>query len=399
MTDHVSTVATSSQSTQDSPTSQGPPTHSQQPRLRQACDSCTAAKVKCDKGRPACRRCLDNDEACQYSPSRRHGKRARRFPTAIEHTTPFLESGSGTFPSQPSNAAAEQYIAQNSSVPLSWEALNQTSVSEDIPIFTSEPEVDISDLLLWSNFERPELMSPEDQDSVLATHISLLERGSAGEESTMCVETSSGDGAKQAKNATDHVLECETRALFVLRSLLYRPTIATQERKERNNLSLSNTRVDSIVQQSAYSINSLDTMLATNKAAMCELAELLECSCKENPHVALLHLTILSKIVFWYNVVVTGTYYSEKVDLKPMKIQFGVLNLDDDDYAPLHRAVLCRELQKAINIVRAFEVQFSSSSISVSGNETPWGRTIIRAIREDLERCVREVEKPQFKPF
>ena len=140
-------------------------------------------------------------------------------------------------------------------------------------------------------------------------------------------------------------------------------------------------------------------MLATNKAAMCELAELLECSCKENPHVALLHLTILSKIVFWYNVVVTATYYSEKVDLKPMKIQFGVLNLDDDDYAPLHRAVLCRELQKAINIVRAFEVQFSSSSISVSGNETPWGRTIIRAIREDLERCVREVEKPQFKPF
>ncbi|KAF2844222.1 hypothetical protein T440DRAFT_473567 [Plenodomus tracheiphilus IPT5] len=383
MIDHVSAVATSSQSTQDSPTSQRPPTHSQQPRFRQACDSCTAAKVKCDKGRPACQRCLDNDELCQYSPSRRHGKRARRSQTAVEHTTPLLASESGAIPPQPPKAAAEQYITQDSSVPLSWHALNQTSVSEDmIPTYTSGPELDISDLLLWSNFERPEYMSPEDPDSILATHISLLERGSTGEEGAICVETFSGDGAEEPKNATEHALECEERALNVLRSLLYSPTLSTRERKEEVN-----------------SINSLDTMLATNKAAMSDLAELLECGCAENPHVALLHLTTLSKIVFWYNVVVTARYYSENVDLKPMKIQFGVLDLDDDDYAPLHRVMLCRELQKAGNIVRAFEVRFASSSMSVSGNETPWGRTIIRAIREDLERCVREVEKPQLKPF
>jgi hypothetical protein len=242
-------------------------------------------------------------------------------------------------------------------------------------------------------------MSPEDPDSILATRVSLQERGSTGEEGAICVETSSGDGAEQSKNATEHALECEARALNVLRSLLYSPTLGTRERKGEVNVSLSNTRVGFALQQSACPINSLDTMLATNKAAMSDLAELLECSCAQNPHVALLHLTILSKIMFWYNVVVTARYYSKKVDLKPMKIQFGVLDLDDDDYAPLHRAMLCRELQKAGNILRAFEVRFASSSMSVNGNETPWSRTIICAIREDLERCVREVEKPQPKLF
>ncbi|KAI2640015.1 hypothetical protein GGS21DRAFT_487752 [Xylaria nigripes] len=48
--------------------------HQRQPRLRQSCDACFVAKVKCSKGQPACQRCLTCGHLCHYSPSSRLGK-------------------------------------------------------------------------------------------------------------------------------------------------------------------------------------------------------------------------------------------------------------------------------------------------------------------------------------
>ena len=47
------------------------------PKLRESCDSCLIAKVKCSKARPLCGRCLANGAPCNYSPSSRSGKRNR----------------------------------------------------------------------------------------------------------------------------------------------------------------------------------------------------------------------------------------------------------------------------------------------------------------------------------
>ena len=46
-------------------------------KLRESCDSCLIAKVKCSKARPLCGRCLTNGAPCAYSPSSRSGKRNR----------------------------------------------------------------------------------------------------------------------------------------------------------------------------------------------------------------------------------------------------------------------------------------------------------------------------------
>ena len=45
-------------------------------KLRESCDTCLTAKVKCSKDRPVCRRCLGNGAPCFYSPSSRSGKRS-----------------------------------------------------------------------------------------------------------------------------------------------------------------------------------------------------------------------------------------------------------------------------------------------------------------------------------
>ncbi|KAL2260543.1 hypothetical protein VTK26DRAFT_5419 [Humicola hyalothermophila] len=52
-----------------------PPERTQrQPRLREACDGCFRAKVKCSRGKPMCSRCLACGLNCQYSPSSRAGR-------------------------------------------------------------------------------------------------------------------------------------------------------------------------------------------------------------------------------------------------------------------------------------------------------------------------------------
>lgn len=46
-------------------------------KLRESCDSCLLAKVKCSKSRPICGRCLANGAICAYSPSSRAGRKNR----------------------------------------------------------------------------------------------------------------------------------------------------------------------------------------------------------------------------------------------------------------------------------------------------------------------------------
>lgn len=47
-------------------------------KLRASCDSCGAAKTRCDRAQPQCARCVSMNLACTYSPSRQLGKRPRR---------------------------------------------------------------------------------------------------------------------------------------------------------------------------------------------------------------------------------------------------------------------------------------------------------------------------------
>ncbi|KAL8909511.1 MAG: hypothetical protein Q9207_000191 [Kuettlingeria erythrocarpa] len=55
-------------------------------KLRESCDSCLVAKVKCSKGRPLCLRCLQNGSDCGYSPSSRAGRKNRDSTTTKAST-------------------------------------------------------------------------------------------------------------------------------------------------------------------------------------------------------------------------------------------------------------------------------------------------------------------------
>ena len=53
-------------------------------KLRESCDACLTAKVKCSKGRPMCQRCLTNGSDCAYSPSARAGRKNRNSTGGIK---------------------------------------------------------------------------------------------------------------------------------------------------------------------------------------------------------------------------------------------------------------------------------------------------------------------------
>ncbi|KAL2871639.1 Zn(II)2Cys6 transcription factor [Aspergillus lucknowensis] len=64
----------------DIPSPKGIPRHrnSQQPRkLRDSCTHCASSKVRCDKEKPACSRCVRRRLTCEYKVSRRTGRTSR----------------------------------------------------------------------------------------------------------------------------------------------------------------------------------------------------------------------------------------------------------------------------------------------------------------------------------
>ena len=76
-------------------------------KLRESCDACLQAKVKCSKGRPVCTRCLSNGSHCQYSPSARAGRKNRNSKSGVKKLVSDTAS---------QNSTASTRIGNNTSV-------------------------------------------------------------------------------------------------------------------------------------------------------------------------------------------------------------------------------------------------------------------------------------------
>ncbi|KAJ3531864.1 hypothetical protein NM208_g8691 [Fusarium decemcellulare] len=73
-----------------------------------------------------------------------------------------------------------------------------------------------------------------------------------------------------------------------------------------------------------------------------------------------------------------------------MKIQLGMLDLDDDDQATLQRAVLLRELRKAEKVMEEFD------TCSAGEDEVPtWHASAIQNMRDELQAIIQIIKKGQ----
>ncbi|KAF4446286.1 fusarubin cluster-transcription factor [Fusarium austroafricanum] len=342
-------------------------------RLRLACDACTTAKVRCSRTHP-CERCEDNgqEKECCYSASRRHGRRSRyRKPEtqglsdANALTTQFTIARDFAW----GDYSTSGYSAKEFDVLDTW-ASHNIDVTVDFDDINSISWVDP-----WKSLGFMSDTSPSQSSDMVSPYLSLSAEPTLSIKSSDSAFTSIMQGPKPSH-------DCEALALRVLRLLHCNTSM------DQNNYKQSPNNI--ILPNQACSTPSIDAVLSVNKAALADLIPLLKCACARNPHIAMLHSAILSKVIFWYRIAVTARYHSEGVELRPMKIQLGMLDLDDEDQATLQRTVMLRELRKAEKVMETFD------SLAIGAQEAPnWHVSAVRNMKEELQDIIQKVKKGQ----
>ena len=185
--------------------------------------------------------------------------------------------------------------------------------------------------------------------------------------------TSSISASPQPRAAT---YDCEAEALTALHSLHSCTMLHTGQSGEPKQMT---TRTATRFGQVPDQMPPLDKVLYFNRAASNTLNELLDSPSVQQPHLALLYMTIASKVLFWYRLVVSSQYQTKSAPrstssdinntsysqfsplstwsntsdraVRSVSIQIGVFDLEDEEQKLLMREVLLREVMKLKNIV------------------------------------------------
>ena len=275
-------------------------------KLRSTCDSCALSKVRCNKQKPVCRRCMTSKLDCVYGQSQRKGKPASKRSRPTNQLPNPIES-------QPSACATPQHALpptpQSSTPrPLTW------WTRQDFPDtftgfpFASEDDIRSEDMLndrLWTYGLESTLDSHEALGSELSGIITKDSSITASNDQSQAFP-SPADGPSHFMSCTlppdltsisghltpnpDHL--CTTIALDTLLDLY-------QSRRQTPN---------SIIGLSS------DQILQTNRKAVQTLDRLLSCdcnSCHHDSNMYFLVATISSKVIAWYRAVSNGIMHTD----------------------------------------------------------------------------------------
>ncbi|KAJ3564411.1 hypothetical protein NPX13_g7854 [Xylaria arbuscula] len=381
--------------------------------LRTACDPCSTAKVRCDKKHPACGRCAQFKLQCSYSHSRRHGRRTtlRKRPgyrrigifntsTAAEDTAittavpiapavPLLTPASyNTLP--PSTTLSIGGYHPTGSVTTGEVGLNDPSLLSTWS-FGDDAAANGIDVGAFADWEIPDLP--------------LLEPASSGTAYSTLTPLEKRSPASNVVSKHD----CEAQAILILRSM--------QHGELHEGATSCATHP---VQYAELNLRpSFDRVLATNKAALDGCARLMECSCALCPHIILLHVSILSKVLFWYriaasnetdvprssqsqNSVSAGSLSPEdpptpaQFSVAPTEVQVGMLDLNAEDEASLRRMLLLRELyrtRKVVNELMNVDRTALEKGDDLVRSSVEWSLGGIARVKEALGDVIEKMEQ------
>ncbi|KAI5855059.1 hypothetical protein GGS23DRAFT_445724 [Durotheca rogersii] len=395
---------------------------SQNVHFRTACDPCSTAKVRCDKTHPSCNRCLQIKAPCSYSKSRKHGKQSWRKKPAYDQA----KAGASTAPEDrplvtaktiasattspghtgwsplPSGSMAApslevpngQYAFPHNTALLSWAFGDGLSGDMDVDAFASWDVADLSSSALQGT----------DGLSVPGLTHSEASPGTSG----------SAEVPSPEFNPANSTHDCEARAISILRSMQH-----GQLQQGATSCSSDPTRYADLNLTPRF-----DHVLATNKAALNGWSRLMECTCAQCPHLILLYVSILSKMLFWYRIAASektpfledggagdndptggsnATNTSSPQDpptvdqfgVQPTVIQVGMLPLDAEDQASLRRVLLLRELRRTERAIDEL-MTVDRTGVDEHADEfvrraVQWSLSGISRIREELQDLIQKV--------
>jgi hypothetical protein len=250
------------------------------PKLRSSCDGCGTAKVKCDRDHPKCGRCATFSLTCVYGPSRKFGKPPRKRLASDTHATiekRICMSRTGAHNRDKITAMGFGEL-QNVSEPALHSSLNlaadifpfssgistalgtgeQTQLTSDC--YPSLPFEEWPQLGEWNQFESfgggLDLPLPSPSESASAV--------------------SKSPGSQESHN-------CPRESYEIFRDLICpSPSLHVPE---SNSITVS---------------AQLDQVLQFNRNAINRLSQVLRCQCAKSGHRAMVHASIVSRILIWY---------------------------------------------------------------------------------------------------
>lgn len=252
------------------------------PKLRSSCDSCGTAKVKCDRKQPACGRCATLGLVCVYGLSRRVGKPPRKRPaTDLESTTKCKkraayideccvaldyapsksldESGQLKFPNPATDMPSSTSGLTN---PLRMDENNQFNSAFAAPLFLDEwPQLD-SFAVGLETASFPKTFTTED----------LLPASASEPVNSVKMDSDSHQSHS-----------CPRESYEIFRDLIC----------PSPNLHAPEAGSDPVSAQ-------LDQVLRFTRKAVDRLTQLLRCPCGRSGHRVMVHASIVSRILLWY---------------------------------------------------------------------------------------------------
>lgn len=169
----------------------------------------------------------------------------------------------------------------------------------------------------------------------------------------------------------------------------------------------------------------LDKVLYFNRAAISTLQELLDAPGFHRPHLALLYMTIVSKVLFWYRLIVSSQHQSKLGPRPPsldndkasnrhasppstcsnttdrgvqsVSFQIGVFDLEDEDQKLLIKGVLLREVRKLEDIVikmRMLGDEYTRSNECDGGQHgSSWYGVAGYKMQAEIQNALRQIEE------
>ncbi|KAI0854388.1 hypothetical protein F5Y00DRAFT_267582 [Daldinia vernicosa] len=225
------------------------------PKVRSSCDSCGSAKVKCDRSRPRCRRCVTLGIDCIYGISRKLGRAPRRGLSAR---------------ADPGTTIRTSTQAQRLLPDTNTESFINPAFEEPRRVHETSPSASNTDVPLSSTYNHDQLggfhlFNPLDIEQW--PHFDFSDVGAQIH------------GAQDSR--ASHSCARESYEIF---ADLICPA---------PDLHAPNANSDTVTAR-------LDQVLHFNRKAIDRLSGLLECSCAKSGHRVMVHASIISRILIWY---------------------------------------------------------------------------------------------------
>jgi hypothetical protein len=148
-------------------------------KLRQTCDLCSEAKVKCDKKQPRCGRCERLSYECVYGPARRIGRPRPRSPRSQDAGRPAASENA-----TPADGVKKEHTARQPSARPASNSLTSAARPEDFSVDMPMPDVFPDDV---ANHQNMRASVSTGANTITSTDFSAGANVSASNNAPQCV--------------------------------------------------------------------------------------------------------------------------------------------------------------------------------------------------------------------